>query len=52
MKVDNEEQRQTLINCIQSAQIGGMYAEVSQIVIQLAELLEVVKSAKVETTEQ
>jgi hypothetical protein len=49
MKLDSEEQRQTLINCIHNASLSGPVIELMPILIGIAKTLECVKSAEIET---
>lgn len=52
MKLDSEEQRQTLINCIQSASLSGMFVELAQIVAQVSATLAAVQEAEIEKPEE
>jgi hypothetical protein len=47
MELDSEAQRQTLINCIQSAQISGMVAELVPTLRDIMGVLDAVKSAEI-----
>lgn len=52
MKLDSEAQRQTLINCIRSAQVSGMVAELAQLIPEIMGVLSAVEAAEIETTAQ
>jgi hypothetical protein len=48
MKLDNEQQRQLLINCIQSANLTGMVMELLPQLTAVVSLLKTVQTAEIE----
>jgi hypothetical protein len=52
MKLDNEKQRETLINCIGSAQLSGMISELLPLLNEISLLIETVKTAPLEDTQE
>jgi hypothetical protein len=52
MKLDNEKQRETLINCVMSAQLSGMVSELFPLLTDISILVETIKSAPLEEKEQ
>jgi len=53
MKLDNDKQRETLINAIQSAQLSGMVSELLPLLEEIATLVNCIKFAELDqkTTE-
>jgi hypothetical protein len=52
MKLDSEDQRQTILNCIQNAVVSGSVGELMPLMTKLADLANVVQSAEIESSEQ
>ena len=48
MKLDSEEQRQILINALQSATLSGMVSELMPMLEQIARTIVIVKDAEIE----
>jgi len=52
MKLDNEKQRKTLLNCIESTQVSGMFGELLPLMKEISEVHQAVESAKIETDQE
>jgi hypothetical protein len=52
MKLDSEDQRQTILNCIQNAVVSGSVGELMPLMTKLAELTNAVQSAAIESEKQ
>lgn len=48
MKLDSENQRQTLMNCIMAAELSGTVKELMPLLAEIAKLADTVKSAEIE----
>jgi hypothetical protein len=47
VQLDSEKQRETLLNCIQSAQISGLVVDLFPALAEIATLIDAVKAAPV-----
>lgn len=47
MILDNEEQRQLLLNCVNSAQMTGVVAQLMLELTNIAKLIETIRSAQI-----
>jgi hypothetical protein len=50
MTVDNEKQREILLNCINSCQLSGMFTQLIPVLQEISDVIESVKSAPIANT--